>query len=156
MPRTHVLVISENPSMGNVLRLILQQEGHSHITTMGISDVDPVFVAHVRPDLALLDVNRMSGAQGWSVLQLLHRSFPTNDQPLVLCAPALVVVPEQERWLTARGIALLIKPVGIEQVLQAVRRALVVHHCCWPCYRPWPEPAFVFAEGSEHDAIAWH
>lgn len=133
MHKAHTLVVSENPAIRHVLRRILQQEGHDQVTTMQIREG----ASQAHPDLILLEVNPTSGARGWTVLQQLKRSSPTKDRPLLLCALALALLPERECWLKQQGRARLVKPVGMEQLLQAVSRALA------------------YVERSEDHAIAW-
>ena len=141
MSRAHVLVVSENPSMRNVFRLILQQESHYRVTTVGIGDaVPPSHIPSLRPDIVLVDMTSRSREQGWTVVQQSHRSSPAKERPLLLCAPALMLLPQQECWLTQQGIGLLWKPFGIDEVLQKVRWLLTAHHpLSLSCSRQWQD-----------------
>jgi signal transduction histidine kinase/ActR/RegA family two-component response regulator len=73
-------------------------------------------VRQVHPDVVLLDI-RLPGIDGWSVLQTLKSEDETRDIPVVVVS----IVDERARGAAYGAAAYLVKPVGRDDLLAALR-----------------------------------
>ncbi len=73
-------------------------------------------VRQVRPDVVLLDI-RLPGIDGWSVLQALKSREETRDIPVIVVS----IVDEQAHGVALGAAAYLVKPVGRDDLLAALR-----------------------------------
>ncbi|RYP89038.1 GAF domain-containing protein [Nocardioides guangzhouensis] len=75
-------------------------------------------VRRVRPDAVLLDI-RLPGIDGWAVLQALKSDEETRAIPVIVVS----IVDEQARGVALGAAAYLVKPVGRDDLLAALRDA---------------------------------
>jgi CheY-like chemotaxis protein len=61
---------------------------------------------------------------GWQLLQKLKMNRSTASIPVIICTAAVNKVREMEGYLQSKGIGLVLKPFDIDDLLEAVRRAL--------------------------------
>ena len=73
-------------------------------------------VRRVHPDAVLLDI-RLPGIDGWAVLQALKQEPDTRDIPVIVVS----IVEERARGAALGAAQYLVKPVGREQLLEALR-----------------------------------
>ena len=73
-------------------------------------------VRRVRPDAVLLDI-RLPGIDGWAVLQTLKSDEETRAIPVIVVS----IVDERARGVALGAAAYLVKPVGREDLLAALR-----------------------------------
>ena len=73
-------------------------------------------VRRVHPDAVLLDI-RLPGIDGWAVLQALKQDPETRDIPVIVVS----IVDERARGAALGAAQYLVKPVGREQLLEALR-----------------------------------
>jgi len=122
--RRHILVVNDTEEILDLFRDILEGMGH-RMTAWSYSPDDLAKVTEVKPDLIVLDL--MLGPtelQGWALLQKVRMSRETEDIPVVLCTAATNWVREQEGWLAANAVKVVLKPFKIEHLEHAIEHAL--------------------------------
>lgn len=114
----HVLIVDDEPGMGETLQDILTDEGHQVSIALGGGQALDILARSPDIDLVLLDM-RMPDMNGAQLLQELRRLCP--DLPVVTMSGY-----SPEEWLDTvrQGVwASLTKPVDIVQLLGLVERA---------------------------------
>ncbi len=122
--KQHILVIDDDPSILELMRLILEGEGNYRVTTTEIVFETVIEIEHLQPDLILLDFLMQGRQTGWTLLQKLKLHRPTKDIPVVICTAALPDVKEQESIFTQKGIPILYKPFDVDELLHVVSQTL--------------------------------
>lgn len=120
----HVLVVNDTEEILDLFRAILEGMGH-RMTAWSFSPDDLAKVTEIDPDLVILDL--MMGPtelQGWALLQKLRMSPPTQEIPVIVCSAATNWVREQEGWLAANGVKVVLKPFRVADLERAVGQAL--------------------------------
>lgn len=62
--------------------------------------------------------------QGWALLQEVRMSPPAESIPVVVCTAATKWVREQEGWLAANAVKVVLKPFKVAHLEHAIRQAL--------------------------------
>lgn len=120
----HVLVVNDTEEILDLFRDILEGMGH-RMTAWSFSPDDLAKVTEIQPDLVILDL--MMGAtelQGWALLQKIRMNPPTEDIPVIVCSAATNWVREQEGWLTANAVKVVLKPFKVAHLEHAIEQAL--------------------------------
>ncbi len=124
--KKHVLVVNDTEEILDLFRDILENMGH-RMTAWSYSPDDLATVTEIAPDLIILDL--MLGPtelQGWALLQKIRMTQATEDIPVIVCSAATNWVREQEGWLAANGVKVVLKPFKVAQLEHAVGHALVL------------------------------
>jgi CheY-like chemotaxis protein len=121
----HVLVVNDTEEIIELFREIIEGMGH-RMSALSFAPDDLGDVTRVKPDLVILDLvfNTSTEGQGWQLLQKLRMSKDTEGVPVILCSAATDQVREQEGWLTARGVKVVMKPFTVEDLETAIDKAL--------------------------------
>ena len=120
----HILVVNDTEEILDLFRDIVEGLGH-RMTAWSFSPDDLAKVTEVAPDLIVLDL--MLGPtelQGWALLQKIRMSPPTEEIPVIVCTAATNWVREQEGWLAANAIKVVLKPFKVGHLEHAIRQAL--------------------------------
>ena len=120
----HILVVNDTEEILDLFRDIIEGMGH-RMTAWSFSPDDVAKVTEIEPDLVILDL--MLGPtelQGWALLQKLRMSPPTQDVPVIVCTAATNWVREQEGWLAANAVKVVLKPFKVQHLEHAIRQAL--------------------------------
>jgi CheY-like chemotaxis protein len=120
----HILVVNDTEEILDLFRDIVEGLGH-RMTAWSYSPDDLAKVTEIAPDLIVLDL--MLGPtelQGWALLQKLRMSPPTEEIPVIVCTAATNWVREQEGWLAANAIKVVLKPFKVGHLEHAVQQAL--------------------------------
>ena len=120
----HILVVNDTEEILDLFRDIIEGMGH-RMTAWSFSPDDLAKVTEVEPDLVILDL--MLGPtelQGWALLQKVRMSPPTQDVPVIVCTAATNWVREQEGWLAANAVKVVLKPFKVEHLEHAIRQTL--------------------------------
>ena len=119
-----IVLMNDSEELLEMLRDLLQSEGHEvFIYSYAIDEMKKL--EQVKPELIILDI--MMGAsnpKGWSTLQKIKLYAPLASTPIIVCTAAEVFVREQEGYLISKGVATLLKPFDIDELLTAVQKAL--------------------------------
>jgi CheY-like chemotaxis protein len=120
----HILVVNDTEEILDLFRDIVEGLGH-RMTAWSFSPDDLAKVTEIAPDLIVLDL--MLGPtelQGWALLQKIRMSPPTEEIPVIVCTAATNWVREQEGWLAANAIKVVLKPFKVGHLEHAIRQAL--------------------------------
>ena len=120
----HILVVNDTEEILDLFRDIIEGLGH-RMTAWSFSPDDLAKVTEIAPDLIILDL--MLGPtelQGWALLQKLRMSPPTENIPVIVCTAATNWVREQEGWLAANAVKVVLKPFKVGHLEHAIRQAL--------------------------------
>jgi len=122
----HILVVNDTEEILDLFRTILEELGHS-VTAWSFSPDDLSKVTEVNPDLVILDLLMgPTELQGWALLQKMRMHPPTQDIPVIVCSAATNWVREQEGWLAANGVKVVLKPFKVNDLERAVGDALAL------------------------------
>ena len=110
------LVVDDEPAARELLLLALQENG---FRTMAVASGDAAIAAARRhaPDVITLDVF-LPTIDGWDVLRLLKSNPQTASIPVVMVS----ISSERARAFSLGAVEHLVKPVGREQLLEALAR----------------------------------
>ena len=64
--------------------------------------------------------------QGWALLQKIRMSPPTEEIPVIVCGAATNWVREQEGWLAANGVKVVLKPFKVAHLEHAIEQTLAL------------------------------
>lgn len=120
----HILVVNDTEEILDLFRDIIEGMRH-RMTAWSFSPDDLAKVTEVAPDLVILDL--MLGPtelQGWALLQKMRMSPPTEEIPVIVCTAATHWVREQEGWLAANAVKVVLKPFTVTDLERAIRQAL--------------------------------
>ena len=122
----HVLVVNDTEEILDLFRAILEDLGHT-MTAWSFSPDDLAKVTEIHPDLIILDLLMgPTELQGWALLQKLRMSPPTETLPVIVCSAATNWVREQEGWLAASGVKVVLKPFKVSDLERAIEQALAL------------------------------
>jgi CheY-like chemotaxis protein len=82
-------------------------------------------IREVNPDLIILDL--IFGERellGWQLLQKLRMDPRLDEVPVIVCSAAVKTLQELEGHLTEQGVIAVLKPFTVDQLEEAVGRAL--------------------------------
>ena len=120
----HILVVNDTEEILDLFRDIVEGLGH-RMTAWSFSPDDLAKLTQIAPDLVILDL--MLGPtelQGWALLQKIRMNPPTEELPVIVCTAATNWVREQEGWLAANAIKVVLKPFKVGHLEHAIRQAL--------------------------------
>lgn len=116
----HVLVVNDTEEILDLYRAILEDLGH-RVTAWSFSPDDLAKVTEIKPDLVILDLLMgPTELQGWALLQKMRMSPDTEDIPVIVCSAATNWVREQEGWLAANAVKVVLKPFKVNDLERAV------------------------------------
>lgn len=118
-----ILVINDTQEVLDLFNDLLTEEGYD-VALYSYAIRDMTEVERVQPDLIIVDCLFNEERMGWQFIQKLKMRRTTAAIPVVVCTAALGAVRELEGHLQARGIAVVLKPFNIEDLLQAIEQAL--------------------------------
>jgi len=120
-----ILLVNDSKELLELMGTLLKAQGYEPLLrSYPILNLNMIIA--LRPDLIILDI--MFGNQqaiGWSMLDLLKLSASTASIPVIVCTAALKEVFEQQDYLAAQGVKVLLKPFVVEAMLDAIQSALV-------------------------------
>ena len=119
-----ILVINDTPEILELFQEILSEEGYE-VILYSFATHDTVEIVRHRPDLIILDYIFGTEKLGWQLLQKLKMREDTASIPIIICTAAIREVREIEGFLLAKGVTVLPKPFDIDDLLLAVKNALV-------------------------------
>ena len=121
-PRRRILAVNDTPEILDLFRDILEEEGYEVVLhSYAARDLDQIKA--VGPDLIILDFIIGGEDHGWQLLQKLKLDRETQAIPVVVCTAAVGLVRELEGHLRAKGVAVILKPFDIDDLLRQVNAA---------------------------------
>ncbi len=122
MPKLkRVLIVEDNPHSLELLRELVQVEGHQALTAGSRSEALSIARAE-HPDLILMDI-QLPGVDGLTVTRELKEEPKTKDIPIVVIS-AHALPGDEERALQAGCIAYLSKPLDTRHLCALLARLL--------------------------------
>lgn len=124
--KMHILVIDDDSSILELMKLILEEEGDYQVTLSSPIFKTLIEVEELCPNMIVLDLKMGKAGTGWAFSEKLRAHHSLRNVPLLLYSAAFVdplpgpyyVSPEY------RDIAILRKPFSIDELLQCVRQGL--------------------------------
>jgi CheY-like chemotaxis protein len=119
---SRVLVIDDESTVGVVLRLAFDAEGHETVVAEdGRTGIELALAEH--PDAIVLDL-MMPRVNGYDVLDALRDADGMQEVP-VLVLTAVALSSERERCLSAGADAVMTKPFDPRDVVEALDDLLI-------------------------------
>ena len=118
-----ILVVNDTEEILELFRDIVEGMGHQMVA-MSFAPDDLAAVTEAGPDLAILDLMVGGEGLGWQLVQKMRMSPDTEKIPVIVCSAALKTVREQEGWLTANGVKVVLKPFSVTDLELAITKAL--------------------------------
>lgn len=118
-----LLVLDDEPDLLFLYQLILEPEGYLvHLAASGFEQVTDI--EHFHPDLLILDyhVRRHGGAE--PLVRQLKAYPPTAALPVILCTADAYAIADEEAFLKAHHVGVILKPFAITALVQLVRQML--------------------------------
>jgi DNA-binding NtrC family response regulator len=122
MPK-RVMVINDTEEILALFEAILIEEGYE-VSLHSYRMQDLGEIKKVNPDLIVIDQLFGNEAHGWQVIQKIHMDTSTAKIPIVVCSTELRLLKELEGHLKAKNILVVIKPFDVEELVDAVNKAL--------------------------------
>lgn len=119
----HVLVVNDTEEIVELFRDILEGMGH-RCSAMSYAPDELAEVMKAQPDLVILDLLLGGEKLGWQLAQKMRMSRETERTPIIICTAATEDIREQEGWLAANAIKVVLKPFTIADLERAVDKAL--------------------------------
>ena len=114
--RPTVLVIEDDPSAQELLRVHLESAGYGVLVT-GNGRQGLEWLAQLRPDAVILDI-LLPEMDGWEILQRLKGDPATRSIPVMVVS----VVDDRQLGLALGAVDYLVKPVSRELLLESIGR----------------------------------
>ncbi len=121
----HILVVNDTEEIIELFRDILEGMGQ-RVTATSYAPQNLSEIVHVDPDLVIMDLMLGGEKHGWQLAQKMRMSRETEKIPIIICTAASDQVREQEGWLTAQAVKVVLKPFSIDDLERAVSRALAL------------------------------
>jgi CheY-like chemotaxis protein len=115
-------VVDDTEEVIDLFREILTSMGH-RVSATAYAPEDLAEVIRVKPDLVVLDIVINGERRGWQLAQKMRMSPETEAIPIIVCTAATDAVREQEGWLVAQAIKVVLKPFSISDLELAVSEA---------------------------------
>ena len=125
--RKRIVVINDTKEVLELFRDVLEVEMGHEVVLMSFAPDELSRIADEMPDLVIVDfIIGDREMEGWQLLQKLRMFEPTAQVPIIACTAAVRQVRESEAYLLEQGIEVVLKPFSVDQLEDAVRRALQV------------------------------
>ena len=121
-PGKHVLVVNDTEEVLELFRDIIEGMGH-RMTALSYAPDDLAEVAKIKPDLAIVDLLFGAEGTGLQLVQKMRMHPPTAKIPVVICTGDVKHAREQEGWLAANGINMVLKPFEVDKLELAITKA---------------------------------
>lgn len=119
-----VLVVNDTQEILELFADLLGEMG-LEVVLMSYAPRELERIRDVAPDLIILDL--VFGERellGWQLLQKLRMDPRLDEVPVIVCSAAVKMLHELEGHLTEQGVLAVVKPFTVDQLEEAVRRAL--------------------------------
>lgn len=121
--RKHIFVMNDTPAILDLFRELLEEEGYQvTLDRFEATAIDEKLtdIKKAKPDLVVLDYIIGAEGLGWQLLQLMKMDRATRDIPVLICTGAVRQVEELQTHLDAMGVAVVLKPFDIDQLLAQI------------------------------------
>jgi CheY-like chemotaxis protein len=121
-----VLVVNDTQEILELFDELLSELGFE-VQLMSFAPRELQRVREAQADLILLDI--VFGQReplGWQLLQKIKMDRDLDSTPIIVCTAAAREVGEQQGYLTEQGVIVVLKPFNVDQLEEAVERALTL------------------------------
>lgn len=118
-----ILVVNDTQELLEAFRTLLEDDGYE-VTVYSYAPDELAQVQQVNPDLVILDLIFGQEKSGWQLLDKMRMTRETSKIPVIVCTAAIKEVRENEGYLKAMGVTVILKPFDIDRMLDSVREAL--------------------------------
>lgn len=116
----NILVIDQDAAVRGLFQTALESAGHA-VALAANADEGYEVLRSSRIEMAIVEIN-MSNGTGLEVLSVVQHDFPAT-RVLGILGEAIEYDPLQAGWLL-REVEILLKPLGVSQLLETVSRVL--------------------------------
>jgi CheY-like chemotaxis protein len=119
-----VLVVNDTQEILELFDELLGELGFE-VQLMSFAPRELQRVREAQADLIILDI--VFGQRellGWQLLQKIKMDRGLDSTPIIICTAAVREVSEQQGYLTEQGVIVVLKPFNVDQLEEAVERAL--------------------------------
>ena len=136
LPSKRILVVNDTQEILELFDDLLTSFGHQ-VTLMSFAPNELDRVKQADPELIIIDFI-LGGREmdGWQLVQKLKMDRDTERIPIIVCTAAVHEVREQEGYLTAQGIVVLLKPFSIDQLGVALEKVFALNRTAMGTSRP--------------------
>ena len=120
-----ILIVDDEPNNLDVLRNCLNEAGFK-VAVVESGETALKLVAHIKPDLILLDV-MMPGMDGFETCRRLKQNEATKDTPIIFITAKTETV-DKVAGLKMSAVDYIIKPFQTEEVIARVNKHLTIHN----------------------------
>lgn len=117
-----ILVIEDNPQNLELVTFLLEEEGMKVLTAEDIPQAKAI-LAHLIPDLILLDIH-LPGGDGLSLVQEV-RQIPRGEKVPIIALTAHAMRGDKERFLKSGCDGYIAKPIDVSTFIQEIMQYLV-------------------------------
>lgn len=131
--RPHILIVNDTREILDLLRDLLEDEGHRVTTSMALLDLDRIKT--LVPDVIMQDLRfDQNQEEGWHFLTLVRTDPELAFVPLILCTAAVRTVkdPDIAARLDQLGVRVVLKPFHIDALLAVLAEASVAPRTAEP------------------------
>jgi CheY-like chemotaxis protein len=118
-----IAIFDNDQTVSTAIASLGRDEGWSVCGTR-YADASLDQIVELAPDLVVLDFDKLRMGGGWAFLQLLKMDERTASIPIVIMAVAFDLPREIIGYLGSRNIAVLAKPLDLDNFLVVARRLL--------------------------------
>ena len=124
-PAPRVLVINDDQETLTLFEEILSEAGYAPVLySSAIHDLTEIEA--LGPDLIIIDYLIRREESGWQMLQKIKMRRATANIPVIVCTAATKLLLETSGYLLSKRVFALPKPFDIEELMEAIGRALAV------------------------------
>jgi len=120
-----VWIVDDDEEMVRAVQLMLRLLNCDTSFFLTARTAAKAFMGGKRPDLLVLDIN-MPGVTGMDMLEYLRQKLKLKDLPIVILSSEAADV-QVDQALEMGADAYITKPVSVEELDSAMRKALLAH-----------------------------
>lgn len=125
MEKKKILVIDDEPSMHQLLQIILEEEGFL-VVEPGESEGTSQYVAGGKPDVIILDI-MMPEVNGFDILRMLKDDGETRDIPVIILS-VRSFEEDMEKASSLGAEVYMTKPFQPAELVKAIKNILSSHN----------------------------
>ena len=123
MTKKRILIVDDEPSITQLLRLNLEKTGHYTIRTENAAECVLSALQEFKPELILLDV-MMPGMDGGTLAGKIHQTRAFKNVPIVFLTAAVKQEELDARNGVIGGFPYIAKPLNVKGVIAIIEKHL--------------------------------
>jgi two-component system OmpR family response regulator len=123
MTKKRILIVDDEPSITQLLRLNLDKTGHYTLRTENVAERVLSAVQEFKPELILLDV-MMPGMDGGTLAGKIHQTRAFKNVPIVFLTAAVKQEELDARNGVIGGFPYIAKPLNVKGVIEIIEKHL--------------------------------